>query len=96
MEHTVHMGVYCGGKKEPDGVRGVGELLADGAPLPGHRRILSNTQLLHIEILLLMALGWAVPYPGHRRLLSYAQILHLEIIILMAAFRIRDILVRKA
>jgi hypothetical protein len=48
------------GKEEPDGVRGVSELLADGAPLPGHRRILSHAQLLHIEILLLTALGCAV------------------------------------
>ena len=48
------------GKEEPDGVRGVSELLADVAPLPGHRRILSHAQLLQIEIILLMALGCAV------------------------------------
>jgi hypothetical protein len=32
-------------------VRGVSELLADGAPLPGHRRILSHAQLLKIKVI---------------------------------------------
>ncbi len=32
-------------------MRGVSELLADGAPLPGHRRILSHAQLLKIKVI---------------------------------------------
>jgi hypothetical protein len=48
--YNVHMGVNYGGKEEPDGVRGVSELLANVAPLPGHRRILSHAQLLQIKL----------------------------------------------